>query len=80
MTALARWQFAITTILIDSILVGMAGLTQTQYMVQAQPMKMAAAEALWETAGHEHHCPRFCAHRAGLPGLDLPYLSPTPGA
>ena len=28
----------------------MVGHTQAQYMIRVQPMKMAAAEALWETA------------------------------
>jgi cytochrome d ubiquinol oxidase subunit I len=32
------------------ILVGLGGHSQAQHMVQAQPMKMAAAEALWNTA------------------------------
>ncbi len=31
------------------ILVGLGGHSQAQHMVQAQPMKMAAAEALWTT-------------------------------
>ena len=35
--------------LISSVLVGVVGHTQGQHMFEAQPMKMAAAEALWET-------------------------------
>jgi cytochrome d ubiquinol oxidase subunit I len=35
--------------LIGSVLVGLVGHTQAQHMVRTQPMKMAAAEALWET-------------------------------
>jgi cytochrome d ubiquinol oxidase subunit I len=35
--------------LIGSGLVGLVGHSQAQHMVEAQPMKMAAAEALWET-------------------------------
>ncbi len=35
--------------LIGVILVGLVGHTQGQHMIEAQPMKMAAAEALWET-------------------------------
>jgi len=34
--------------LIGSVLVAMVGHTQAQHMVRAQPMKMAAAEALWD--------------------------------
>jgi cytochrome bd ubiquinol oxidase subunit I len=33
-----------------SVLVAMVGHSQAQHMVKAQPMKMAAAEALWDTA------------------------------
>lgn len=35
--------------LIGSILVGIIGHFQGQFLIQAQPLKMAAAEALWET-------------------------------
>jgi cytochrome d ubiquinol oxidase subunit I len=35
--------------LIGSVLVALVGHTQAQHMFRAQPMKMAAAEALWET-------------------------------
>jgi cytochrome bd ubiquinol oxidase subunit I len=35
--------------LVGSVMVGMVGHSQAQHMVRAQPMKMAAAEALWET-------------------------------
>jgi cytochrome d ubiquinol oxidase subunit I len=35
--------------LIGSVLVGLVGHSQAQHMVRAQPMKMAAAEALYET-------------------------------
>lgn len=35
--------------LIGSLLVGVIGHFQGQFVLQAQPMKMAAAEALWET-------------------------------
>lgn len=34
----------------SSVLVAIVGHTQAQYMVRAQPMKMAAAEALWNSA------------------------------
>jgi cytochrome d ubiquinol oxidase subunit I len=44
------FNLALVAGLIGSLLVGMVGHTQAQYMVQVQPMKMAAAEALWETA------------------------------
>jgi cytochrome d ubiquinol oxidase subunit I len=36
--------------LVSTAMVGMVGHTQGQHMFEAQPMKMAAAEALWETA------------------------------
>jgi cytochrome d ubiquinol oxidase subunit I len=35
---------------VATIAVSVVGHTQAQYMVRVQPMKMAAAEALWETA------------------------------
>jgi cytochrome d ubiquinol oxidase subunit I len=35
---------------VATIAVSVVGHTQAQYMVKVQPMKMAAAEALWETA------------------------------
>jgi cytochrome d ubiquinol oxidase subunit I len=34
---------------IGAVMVGLVGHSQAQHMVQAQPMKMAAAEALWDT-------------------------------
>jgi cytochrome d ubiquinol oxidase subunit I len=34
---------------IGAVMVGLAGHSQAQHMVQTQPMKMAAAEALWDT-------------------------------
>ena len=40
-------QIAIVYGLIGSVLVALVGHTQAQHMVQVQPMKMAAAEALW---------------------------------
>ena len=46
-----RRSFQIAAIIgsISIILVGLNGHSQTQHMVESQPMKMAAAEALWET-------------------------------
>jgi len=41
---------ATVTVLIASVMVGMAGHAQAQHMVRTQPMKMAAAEALWDSA------------------------------
>jgi cytochrome d ubiquinol oxidase subunit I len=35
--------------LVGSVLVGLVGHSQTQYVARVQPMKLAAAEALWET-------------------------------
>jgi cytochrome d ubiquinol oxidase subunit I len=35
--------------LVGSVLVGLVGHSQAQHMFESQPMKMAAAEALWET-------------------------------
>jgi cytochrome d ubiquinol oxidase subunit I len=48
---LFRRSFRIAVVygLISSVLVGLVGHSQAQHMFQAQPMKMAAAEALWET-------------------------------
>ncbi|GCE13492.1 cytochrome ubiquinol oxidase subunit I [Tengunoibacter tsumagoiensis] len=42
-------QIGIISAVIASILVAMVGHTQAQHMVQSQPMKMAAAEALWNS-------------------------------
>jgi cytochrome d ubiquinol oxidase subunit I len=36
--------------LVSTVAVSVVGHSQAQYMVKVQPMKMAAAEALWETA------------------------------
>lgn len=46
-----RRSFKIAAIIgsISIVLVGLNGHSQTQHMVESQPMKMAAAEALWET-------------------------------
>lgn len=43
------FKFATTYALIGTVLVILVGHAQAQHMVQAQPMKMAAAEALWES-------------------------------
>jgi len=40
---------AATAALIGAVLVGVVGHSQGQHMFKTQPMKMAAAEALWET-------------------------------
>ncbi|GAC1366603.1 MAG: cytochrome ubiquinol oxidase subunit I [Ktedonobacteraceae bacterium] len=44
-------RIGLTVALIGSIAVSLAGHLQGQHVVQAQPMKMAAAEALWDTEG-----------------------------
>jgi cytochrome bd ubiquinol oxidase subunit I len=43
--------FRVATIaaVIGAVMVGLVGHTQAQHMIQVQPMKMAAAEALWNT-------------------------------
>lgn len=43
------FQLAATVGLLAALLVGFTGHTQGQHMVETQPMKMAAAEALWHT-------------------------------
>ncbi len=43
------FQIAIITAIVSSALVALVGHTQAQHMVQQQPMKMAAAEALWQS-------------------------------
>jgi cytochrome d ubiquinol oxidase subunit I len=43
------FRMAVVYALVGVALVGMVGHTQAQHMVQTQPMKMAAAEALWES-------------------------------
>lgn len=42
-------QIGVTVGLVASVLVAMVGHLQAQHMVQTQPMKMAAAEALWNS-------------------------------
>jgi cytochrome bd ubiquinol oxidase subunit I len=42
-------QLGLIAALIGSVLVALAGHTQAQHMVQTQPMKMATAEALWDS-------------------------------
>ncbi len=43
------FQMAVVYGLIGSVMVMLVGHSQAQHMIQAQPMKMAAVEALWET-------------------------------
>jgi len=43
------FQLAAVVALLGSIMVGLVGHTQAQHMIRTQPMKMAAAEALWNT-------------------------------
>lgn len=43
------FQLGATVAAISSVLLAMNGHSQAQHMVQTQPMKMATAEALWET-------------------------------
>jgi cytochrome d ubiquinol oxidase subunit I len=45
------FQWAARYALVGSLLVGVIGHFQGQFLVREQPMKMAAAEALWETEG-----------------------------
>ena len=42
-------QVAAAAALIGSAMVGLVGHSQAQHMIRTQPMKMAAAEALWDT-------------------------------
>ncbi|MFC7678703.1 cytochrome ubiquinol oxidase subunit I [Paenibacillus sp. GCM10028914] len=44
------FNIAIIVALLSSVLVAVYGHQQAQYLVDTQPMKMAAAEALWETS------------------------------
>lgn len=48
-----RWPFKLAAVIgaIGIVLVTLVGHSQAQHMVRTQPMKMAAAEALWETKG-----------------------------
>jgi len=50
-TAFARrsLQVAAVAALVGAVMVGLVGHSQAQHMVETQPMKMAAAEALWDT-------------------------------
>ncbi|HEU5101745.1 MAG TPA: cytochrome ubiquinol oxidase subunit I [Roseiflexaceae bacterium] len=47
---LRSFQIGVVVALVASIAVAVIGHAQAQYMVKIQPMKMAAAEALWESA------------------------------
>ena len=44
-------RLGLTVALLGSIAVSLAGHLQAQHVVQTQPMKMAAAESLWDTEG-----------------------------
>jgi cytochrome d ubiquinol oxidase subunit I len=43
------FNWAVVFALVGSVMVSLMGHTQAQYLQDAQPMKLAAAEALWET-------------------------------
>ncbi len=43
------FQVAAVVALLGSVMVGLVGHSQAQHMIRTQPMKMAAAEALWNT-------------------------------
>jgi cytochrome d ubiquinol oxidase subunit I len=45
------FQIAIVVGLVASFMVAVVGHSQAQYLVENQPMKLAASEALWETSG-----------------------------
>ncbi len=45
----SSFQVAAIAALIGSVMVGLVGHSQAQHMVRMQPMKMAAAEALWDS-------------------------------
>lgn len=47
------FNIAIVVALASSLLVALSGHSQAQHLMEAQPMKMAASEGLWETTG-EH--------------------------
>ncbi|MEK0315009.1 cytochrome ubiquinol oxidase subunit I [Cohnella sp. 56] len=49
----ASFSIGMVVTLVGSILTAFAGHEQAQHLMETQPMKMAAAEALWETTG-EH--------------------------
>lgn len=44
------FQLSIVVALVTSVLVAVFGHQQAQYLIQTQPMKMAASEGLWETS------------------------------
>jgi cytochrome d ubiquinol oxidase subunit I len=43
------FQMAVVYALVGSVMVALVGHSQAQHMIKSQPMKMAAAEALWES-------------------------------
>lgn len=49
--AFARRSFQVAAVasIVGAVMVGLVGHSQAQHMVETQPMKMAAAEALWNT-------------------------------
>ena len=46
----SSFQIAVIVAMVSSILVAVVGHEQAQHLVKAQPMKMAASEALWNTS------------------------------
>ncbi|WP_217597321.1 cytochrome ubiquinol oxidase subunit I [Cohnella sp. GbtcB17] len=74
----ASFSIGMVVTLVGSILTAFAGHEQAQHLMESQPMKMAAAEALWETTGE--HAP-WTVVAAIDPGakqnaakLEVPYL------
>lgn len=74
----ASFSIGMVVTLVGSILTAFAGHEQAQHLMETQPMKMAAAEALWETTGE--HAP-WTVVAAIDPGakdnpakLEVPYL------
>ena len=49
---------------VATLAVMVVGHTQAQYMIRVQPMKMAAAEALWESANPAPHVAVHLGRRA----------------
>lgn len=64
--------------MISSLAIALSGHSQAQYLMHAQPMKMAAAEALWEDSGDPAAWTLFAnidvENRESTSRIDIPYL------
>ena len=74
----SSFTLGIIVALISSVLTATAGHSQAQYLVEKQPMKMAAAEALWETSPENAPLSIFAVidteNKENKFNIEIPYL------